>query len=167
VERQGSEPTPFALLRAVEVGEGLRRDTHEVSLGGRRQATQVASANWGSRRACGVSGAAHAAHGCKTGKRFPFPLDMARPLRFLPDGAMVEVTMRTVHGRFLLRPSRTVNDLNVGVIGRAQGKYGMKPHAAAVSPRGDRRRVTVTLAAGPLATRFTRQVQSLGSTGPG
>ena len=32
--------------------------------------------------------------------------------------------MRTVHGRFLLRPSRTVNDLVTGVIGRAQHKYG-------------------------------------------
>jgi hypothetical protein len=44
----------------------------------------------------------------------------------------VEVTMRTVHGRFLLRPSRTVNDLVVGVIGRAQRKYGMRVHALAV-----------------------------------
>jgi REP element-mobilizing transposase RayT len=57
---------------------------------------------------------------------------MARPLRFLPKGAMVEVTMRTVHGRFLLRPSHTVNDLVVGVIGRAQRKYGVKVHALAV-----------------------------------
>ena len=45
---------------------------------------------------------------------------------------MVEVTVRTVHGRFLLRPSRAVNDLVVGVIGRAQKKYGMKIHALAV-----------------------------------
>jgi putative transposase len=57
---------------------------------------------------------------------------MARPLRFLPKDAMVEVTMRTVHGRFLLRPSRTVNDLVTGVIGRAQRKYGMQIHAIAV-----------------------------------
>jgi REP element-mobilizing transposase RayT len=44
---------------------------------------------------------------------------------------MVEVTMRTVHGRFLLRPSKTLNDLVVGVFGRAQRKYGMKIHALA------------------------------------
>jgi REP element-mobilizing transposase RayT len=57
---------------------------------------------------------------------------MARPLRYLPKNAMVEVTMRTVHGRFLLRPSRAVNDLVTGVIGRAQRKYGMKVHALTV-----------------------------------
>jgi REP element-mobilizing transposase RayT len=57
---------------------------------------------------------------------------MARPLRFLPRGAVVEVTMRTVHGRFLLRPSRSVNDLVVGVVGRAQRKHGMRLHALAV-----------------------------------
>jgi REP element-mobilizing transposase RayT len=45
---------------------------------------------------------------------------------------MVEVTMRTIHGRFLLRPSPAVNDLIVGVIGRAQRKYGMRLHAVAV-----------------------------------
>ncbi|MGH3861860.1 transposase [Actinokineospora sp.] len=45
---------------------------------------------------------------------------------------MVEVTMRTVHGRLLLRPSRAVNDLIVGVIGRAQRRYGMRLHALAV-----------------------------------
>lgn len=57
---------------------------------------------------------------------------MARPLRFLPPGSMVEITVRTVHGRFLLRPSRAVNDLVVGVIGRAQRKYGMRIHALSV-----------------------------------
>lgn len=57
---------------------------------------------------------------------------MARPLRFLPPGGMVEVTVRTVHGRLLLRPSTAVNDLVTGVIGRAQKKYGMKIHALAV-----------------------------------
>ena len=45
---------------------------------------------------------------------------------------MVEVTMRTVHGRFLLRPSHAVNDLVLGVLGRAQRKYAMKIHALAV-----------------------------------
>jgi putative transposase len=45
---------------------------------------------------------------------------------------MVEVTVRTVHGRLLLRPSRAANDLIVGVIGRAQKKYAMRVHALAV-----------------------------------
>lgn len=40
--------------------------------------------------------------------------------------------VRTVHGRLLLRPSRTLNDLVVGVIGRTQHKYAMKIHALAV-----------------------------------
>jgi hypothetical protein len=40
--------------------------------------------------------------------------------------------MRTVHGRFLLRPSRTANDLVAGVIGRAQRKHGMKIHGLVV-----------------------------------
>ena len=57
---------------------------------------------------------------------------MPRPLRFVPKGAMVEITLRTVHGRFLLRPSRALNDVVVGVIGRAQRKYEMRIHAIAV-----------------------------------
>ncbi len=57
---------------------------------------------------------------------------MARPLRFIPSGALVEVTLRTVHGRLLLRPGRRLNDLVVGVLGRAQRMYGMRIHALAV-----------------------------------
>ncbi len=33
--------------------------------------------------------------------------------------AMFEITIRTLHGRFLLRPSKKLNDLILGVIGRA------------------------------------------------
>jgi len=36
--------------------------------------------------------------------------------------------MRTLHGRLLLRPSPRANDLIVGVVGRAQHKYGMRIH---------------------------------------
>jgi REP element-mobilizing transposase RayT len=57
---------------------------------------------------------------------------MARPLRFLPPGSMVEVTVRTVHGRLLLRPGPRLNELVTGVVGRAQRKHGMKIHALAV-----------------------------------
>ena len=40
---------------------------------------------------------------------------MGRTLRFIPEGgALVEVTCRTIHGRFLFRPSRELNDIVVG-----------------------------------------------------
>ncbi len=49
---------------------------------------------------------------------------MARRLRFIPEGgALVEVTCRTIHGRFLLKPSRRLNRLILGVLGRAQRKH--------------------------------------------
>jgi hypothetical protein len=51
-------------------------------------------------------------------------------LRYLPAGSMVEITVRTVHGRLLLRPGLALNDLVVGVLGRAQSKYAMVIHAA-------------------------------------
>jgi len=47
-----------------------------------------------------------------------------RRLRFVPEGgALVEVTCRTIHSRFLLRPGPAVNEIVVGVLGRAQRKY--------------------------------------------
>jgi REP element-mobilizing transposase RayT len=45
---------------------------------------------------------------------------------------MTEVTLRTVHGRLLLRPGPAANDLILGIIGRAQRRHGMKIHALAV-----------------------------------
>src|SRR5262245_54852756 len=56
---------------------------------------------------------------------------MPRPLRFVPAGCLVEVTVRTIHGRLLLRPGRAANALVVGVIGRAQRRYGMRIHGLA------------------------------------
>ena len=44
---------------------------------------------------------------------------MGRDLRYLPPGMLVEVTTRTVQGRYLLRPSRQLNELVVGVLARA------------------------------------------------
>ena len=47
-----------------------------------------------------------------------------RRLRYIPEGgALVEVTCRTIHSRFLLRPGLEVNDIVVGVLGRTQQKY--------------------------------------------
>lgn len=41
---------------------------------------------------------------------------------------MVEVTCRTVQGRLLLRPSPQLNEIALGVLGRAQARYGMAVH---------------------------------------
>jgi hypothetical protein len=49
-----------------------------------------------------------------------------RRLRFVPEGgALVEVTCRTVHGRHLLRPSSTLNEIILGVLGRALRLYSV------------------------------------------
>ena len=49
---------------------------------------------------------------------------MSRHLRFIPDGgALVEVTCRTIQGRLLLCPSQQLNDIILGVLGRAQREY--------------------------------------------
>jgi REP element-mobilizing transposase RayT len=49
---------------------------------------------------------------------------MSRHLRFVPEGgAFVEVTCRTIQGRLLLRPSQQINDVILGVLGRAQRSY--------------------------------------------
>ena len=49
---------------------------------------------------------------------------MARRLRLLDnESGVVEVSSRTIHGRFLTRPSAEVNQLILGVLGLAQAKY--------------------------------------------
>lgn len=57
---------------------------------------------------------------------------MGRPLRFIPPGSVVEITTRTIQGRLLLRPSGVVNDLILGVLGRAQQAHGVEIHAFVV-----------------------------------
>ena len=50
-----------------------------------------------------------------------------RRLRHIPEGgALVEVTCRTLHSRFLLRPSQKLKDIVLGVLGRAQRKYPIR-----------------------------------------
>ena len=46
---------------------------------------------------------------------------MSRPIRYvLPEGSrVVEVTTRTIQSRFLLRPSKELNEIVLGVLGRA------------------------------------------------
>jgi hypothetical protein len=54
---------------------------------------------------------------------------MARPLRFIPENSLVEVTTRTLQGRLLLRPSPELTGIILGIIGKAQALYGMTIHA--------------------------------------
>jgi len=51
---------------------------------------------------------------------------MAKDLRYIPPNSLVEVTNRTLHARFLLRPSHQLNTIIEGAIGRAQRRYGMR-----------------------------------------
>jgi hypothetical protein len=54
---------------------------------------------------------------------------MARRLRYLPKPfTLVEVTCRTLQGRLLLTPCRRLNDLALGVIGRALTLYDVRLH---------------------------------------
>jgi REP element-mobilizing transposase RayT len=53
---------------------------------------------------------------------------MPRPLRFIPQHSLVEITTRTLQGRLLLKPSPELNDLILGVIGKAQDTYKMVIH---------------------------------------
>jgi hypothetical protein len=54
---------------------------------------------------------------------------MPRPLRFIPEHALVEITTRTIQGRLLLRPSPELTDIILGIIGKAQSLYAMTIHA--------------------------------------
>ena len=59
---------------------------------------------------------------------YVFLRGMSRQLRFMPPegSGLVEVTTRTVHGRFLLAPSGELNDLILGALGRAQELYSVR-----------------------------------------
>lgn len=56
---------------------------------------------------------------------------VARPLRYVKPGQVVEITTRTLHGRLLLRPSRPLNDAILAVLGRALARYEVRLHAFA------------------------------------
>jgi hypothetical protein len=60
---------------------------------------------------------------------------MPRPLRFIPEKSLVEITTRALQGRLLLKPSPELTDLILGVIGKAQTLYGMTIHASSSSLR--------------------------------
>ena len=47
--------------------------------------------------------------------------------RFIPEGgSLVEVTCRTIQGRMLMRPSPLLNDIILGILGRAQRRYPLE-----------------------------------------
>jgi hypothetical protein len=48
---------------------------------------------------------------------------MGHPLRWNRTDLVYEVTLSTIQGRYLLRPSREVRDLILGIIGKAQTRY--------------------------------------------
>jgi REP element-mobilizing transposase RayT len=52
---------------------------------------------------------------------------MSRRLRFIPEeGALVEVTCRTLHSRLLFRPSLTLNEIILGALARAKRRYEVR-----------------------------------------
>jgi hypothetical protein len=52
---------------------------------------------------------------------------MSRRIRFIPDtGALVEVTDRTLHSRFLLRPGPGLNEIIIGALARAKSLYPVR-----------------------------------------
>ncbi|MGH9379660.1 MAG: transposase [Thermoanaerobaculia bacterium] len=54
---------------------------------------------------------------------------MPRRLRFVPEGSLVEITARTVQGRFLLKPGPGWTETFVGILARAQKLFPLKIHA--------------------------------------
>jgi len=53
---------------------------------------------------------------------------MGRPLRFIPENSLVEVTARTFQGRFLFKPSPGWREIFVGLLARAQERYPLRIH---------------------------------------
>lgn len=57
---------------------------------------------------------------------------MGRRLRYIPEGgSLVEVTCRTVQGRYFMRPNKECREIILGVLGRAQRFYPVRIHAFA------------------------------------
>lgn len=56
---------------------------------------------------------------------------MGRPLRFVPEHGLVEVTVRTLQGRYLFKPSPGWREIFVGLLARSQERYPVQIHAFA------------------------------------
>jgi REP element-mobilizing transposase RayT len=57
---------------------------------------------------------------------------MGRCIRFIPEGHLVETTLRTIHGRLLLKPTPAITRIVSGIIARAQRLSGMEVHMVVV-----------------------------------
>lgn len=53
---------------------------------------------------------------------------MTRKLRYVPPSGLVEVTAKTIQGRYLLRPGPEMNRRFVGVVAKAKSLYKVKVH---------------------------------------
>jgi hypothetical protein len=52
---------------------------------------------------------------------------MSRPILYIPEKrTLLEVTVRTLQGRLLLRPSAALNEIILGILGRARETYGVQ-----------------------------------------
>jgi hypothetical protein len=62
---------------------------------------------------------------CEIGDPFSvFYGGMSRPIRYVPETkTLLEATTRTLQGRLLLRPSAALNEIILGILGRAQQVY--------------------------------------------
>jgi len=68
----------------------------------------------------------------KTGTGIASLRGMARSPRYVPPHSTVEVTIKTIDDRFLLRPSKELNDVILGILGKALTKYPVLLHAFVV-----------------------------------
>lgn len=60
-------------------------------------------------------------------------IDVARDPRFIDnESGVVEISTRTLHGHHFLRPSRQLNELVLGIIGKGQALYPVKIYALIV-----------------------------------
>ncbi len=75
---------------------------------------------------------AHQIHDCKVERRNSVYSGVGRRLRFITDRPLVEITARTVHGRFLLKPSPGLREIFLGIVARAAERYAVEVHAFVV-----------------------------------
>ena len=54
---------------------------------------------------------------------------MARPIRLVPAGQLVEIVCRTIEGRFRLRPDSKTRSIICGALAKATQEQGVKVHA--------------------------------------
>jgi REP element-mobilizing transposase RayT len=83
---------------------------------------------------------------------------MPRRIRFIPEGSLVEVTSRTIQGRFLLTPSPEVRLLTLGVLARANRLYPLEIHAFAFL--SNHYHLLVTVASAERLARFINYLNS-------